>query len=121
MTDRPCCIVPRFLSAAAWDDLAHLSVRVLSTNASGLEWPWMSPDHLTDLPALRQRYESGMDDPQDHFVIHFEEQATLAAFARRHDVRNVYALIERRPGQTFVACVPLSRLIPEATRRDWAA
>lgn len=116
MTDRPCCIVPRFLSEAAWDELAHLSVRILSTNASGLEWPWMSPDHLVDLPGLRQKYEAGIDDSEEHFAIRFWDLAQLASFVRRHDVRNVYALIERRPGQTFVACVPLSWLEPAAAR-----
>lgn len=121
MTDRPSCIVPRFLSPAAWDDLARLSVRVLSTNASGLEWPWMNPDHLTDLAALRRRYEAGIDDREEHFALHFQDPAALRAFVHRHDVRSVYALIERRPGQTFLVCMPPSALEPEAARRGRAA
>jgi hypothetical protein len=116
MTDHPSCIVPHFLSPTAWDDLTRLSVRVLSTNASGLEWPWMSPDHLVDLPRLRQKYEAGIDDEEEHFALRFADQAELAAFVRRHDVRSVYALIERRPGRTFLACVPLSWLEPTASR-----
>jgi hypothetical protein len=81
----------------------------------------MNLDHLTDLAALRRRHEAGIDDPEEHFAVHFQDPAELRTFVHRHDVRSVYALIERRPGQTFIACMPPSALEPDAARRGRAA
>jgi hypothetical protein len=49
----------------------------------------MNPDHLTDFRALREKYAVGIDDAEENFAIRFWDQAELAAFVRRHDVRSV--------------------------------
>jgi len=107
---RATCIVPRFLSAAAWDELATLPIRILSTNASGLDWPWMRLDHFTDLARLRGRYAADDFDEEEHFAIEFCDPRQLGGFVRRHDERTVYALFERLPGLSFVAPVPSTAL-----------
>jgi len=110
------CIVTRFLSAEAWDELARLEIEILSTNASGLDWPWLSKDHALDLAQLRGKCAHQSRSSDEHFAIRFVNPADLGEFVRRHDVGSVYALIERRPGQCFLALVPLSHAV--ANRRD---
>jgi hypothetical protein len=111
LTDVASCIVPRFLSAEAWDDLAGLDIEILSTNASGLDWPWLSRDHALDLARLRATCAHQSRESDECFAIRFVNPADLGEFVRRHAVTSVYALIERRPGQTFLALVPPSCVV----------